>query len=555
MSVAILITDENQIDDVLDWGEFLADCESAELIVLVLRKNNGERQWVQLDAASYKAKDEQSSLIKALAARLFESDGSSLEPSPQTDNTQPEDETSEVAEPGPSSPATTIRILNDKQPEWALVDEISSLDIKLLILPEVHVGKSASQSESWIKSLYQQAPCETMQVRSHTESKREGLRILVVTTGLRADTNAIQRGLKIAKCSNGELSAIYFQPDIDTVAREVGRNILVGIVENSIGQDASTHLHVQLANTVREGLSQMELDSYDLILCGTRNDRESAKFLSIPALRDEKLDLCVATVRKPIPLANRFVNNFQTWIEGFIPQLKRHQRIELVKRIQTSAKWDFDFGMLISLSTLIAALGLIRNSASVVIGAMLVAPLMTPIVGMGLGLAQSNNRLVRNSMRSIWRGFATALLIGAIVGLLTNPEITSEMAARGSPNFLDMVVALVSGIAAAYALGRPNLLSALPGVAIAAALVPPLATSGIALSQGELHLSYGALLLFCTNIVAIILGTAFTFWTVGIRQDLMDPKSRAWPLWVFFAVVLLCIGLTVMMSLNNLTPE
>lgn len=186
-----------------------------------------------------------------------------------------------------------------------------------------------------------------------------------------------------------------------------------------------------------------------------------------------------------------------------VPQLQREQRLALVERVQSNSHWDFDFFALMCLSTLIAGVGLLQNAPAVVIGAMLVAPLMTPMLGVGLALAQGNPFLLRSALRSVLLGFLTAVALGLGLGLahpgLQHP--TLEMLSRGGPHLLDLAVAFVSGVAAAYATSRPNLLAALPGVAIAAALVPPLATAGLALSMGEFDLFVGAGLLFLTNMV------------------------------------------------------
>ena len=179
-----------------------------------------------------------------------------------------------------------------------------------------------------------------------------------------------------------------------------------------------------------------------------------------------------------------------------------------------------DFITLIALSTAIAALGLIQNSAAVVIGAMLVAPLMTPMLGAGLGLLQGNILLVREAITSIVLGFSISLGIGISFGFLTPGLVElTELQARCGPNILDLFIALFSGIAAAYALARPGLLGALPGVAIAAALVPPIATTGIALSIGAVVEAALAATLFGTNLVAIILSSAATFFIARCPGD------------------------------------
>jgi uncharacterized membrane protein len=140
---------------------------------------------------------------------------------------------------------------------------------------------------------------------------------------------------------------------------------------------------------------------------------------------------------------------------------------------------------------------------------------MTPLVGTGLALAQGNARLARSAMTSLGAGFCLAFVLGWLAGvMLPGITITGEMAARGAPNLVDLHIALLSGIAAAYASSRPHLSAAFPGVAIAAALVPPIATSGIALSAGDIRVAVGAAVLFATNLVPSSSGppSAFGWW-------------------------------------------
>jgi uncharacterized hydrophobic protein (TIGR00271 family) len=274
-----------------------------------------------------------------------------------------------------------------------------------------------------------------------------------------------------------------------------------------------------------------------------------------------------AVVRPAESLSNRLWGRLDRWIRSTVPQLAREERVDLVTRIQTSSQWDFDFILLISLATLIACLGLAEDSGAVIVGAMLVAPLMTPIAGVGLGVAHSNSFLTRVALRTALRGFATAMLIAVLFGLCVQviswtgwlaplqstgmypAEYPAEMESRTHPQVYDLLIALASGMAAAYAMGRPNLFSALPGVAIAAALVPPIATSGIALAHGDLVKGGGALLLFVTNIVTIILGTALVFRAVGVRSQKEGQAAAKWPRYSLLLLVALSILVTVMMAL------
>jgi uncharacterized hydrophobic protein (TIGR00271 family) len=183
---------------------------------------------------------------------------------------------------------------------------------------------------------------------------------------------------------------------------------------------------------------------------------------------------------------------------------------------------------------------------AVVIGAMLVAPLMTPLIGGGLALVQGNWPLWRRSARAVLLGFFAALLIGMALGLAARWlgfGLTGELAARGEPTLLDLGVAFVSGIAAAYCVARPRLSGALAGVAIAAALVPPIATVGICLSLGETVTARGAALLFGTNVVAIVLGAAMNFFAAGIRGH--RERSGLWSRRLVIGLALLCGGLAI----------
>ncbi len=219
--------------------------------------------------------------------------------------------------------------------------------------------------------------------------------------------------------------------------------------------------------------------------------------------------------------------------------MARAERIALYDKLQSGSEWNFDFMTLIALSTAIAALGLIQDSGAVVIGAMLVAPLMTPILGAGLALVQGNYPLLKTSGKAVALGYLIALMIGFALGwLFPVPELTPQLAARGGPTLLDMGVAFLSGLAAAFCLGRPGLVAALPGVAIAAALVPPIATTGVCLALGESGTARGAGLLFGTNVVAIILGAAVSYYAGGVRGKRGAGSHQRWVRYSFLALLL-----------------
>jgi uncharacterized hydrophobic protein (TIGR00271 family) len=158
---------------------------------------------------------------------------------------------------------------------------------------------------------------------------------------------------------------------------------------------------------------------------------------------------------------------------------------------------------------------------------MLVAPLMSPILAFSLGLVLSDVRLLRLSVEAVFKGVALAVIIAAFIGVLSPfKELTGEMMARTQPTLLDLAVALASGMAGAYALAREDVSAALPGVAIAAALMPPLAVVGLGLSLGDARVSGGAFLLFVANIAAISLAGVIVFMLLGIRPQIRQPEAQ-----------------------------
>lgn len=178
------------------------------------------------------------------------------------------------------------------------------------------------------------------------------------------------------------------------------------------------------------------------------------------------------------------------------------------------------FFALMSFASIIASMGVVTDSTAVVIGAMLIAPLMTPLMGMALSLVMGwPRRLVRSTSIAVG-GIAVAigvgLLIGVIVPALIDTSTNTQILGRASPTTLDLIIALAAGAAGAYGLSRPDVSDSLPGVAIAISLVPPLTVVGIAWSQGDWAAGNGALLLFSTNMLAILAMGGVTFILTGI---------------------------------------
>lgn len=178
--------------------------------------------------------------------------------------------------------------------------------------------------------------------------------------------------------------------------------------------------------------------------------------------------------------------------------------------------WVYRFVVMLTLSVIVAVMGLSLNSAAVVIGAMLLAPLMQPVLATGAALSMA---LFTKSLISISKTAAATLWCIAVAyvisWILPDAELTNEVLSRTQPDIKDLVVALAAGAAGAYATVRADVSSSLPGVAVAVALVPPLGSVGITLEHGETALAFSALLLYITNLAAIIFASIVVFVGTG----------------------------------------
>lgn len=227
---------------------------------------------------------------------------------------------------------------------------------------------------------------------------------------------------------------------------------------------------------------------------------------------------------------------------------------DLFMLMRESAKATPAYITLMVLSTFLAVFGLFANSIPVVIGAMILAPLMGPIIALALGTLRQEDALMLASGRSIAIGTFVALACAMLAAwFIPLNHITTEISARINPTLLDLGVAVVSGIAGAYAHARAEVAKSLAGVAIAVALVPPLAVAGIGLGWGDMTVFYGAFLLYLTNLVGIVLAALITFMVLGYSP--FHRAKRGLMLSLVMAGILtvpLAIGFGRMVDENNI---
>ena len=208
--------------------------------------------------------------------------------------------------------------------------------------------------------------------------------------------------------------------------------------------------------------------------------------------------------------------NFQAQRLPFFTHASEEQYQSLFVSLREEAKASNTFMTLIFLSTLLATVGLYLNSSSVIIGAMLLAPLMQPIVSFSMGVLRRSQSIFTESLKTIMIGVLIALVSAAFFALVMPFEsLTNEMQGRLKPSILDLIVALISGTAAAYAKNNEKIVGSLVGVSIAVALVPPIAVAGIGLGWGNWDMFYHAFLLFLTNFAGIVFAASMLFLMQG----------------------------------------
>jgi len=213
------------------------------------------------------------------------------------------------------------------------------------------------------------------------------------------------------------------------------------------------------------------------------------------------------------------------------------------------------FWVLLVLATVIATSGVVADSTATVIGAMIVAPLMTPILGTALSVVLANRRLVAVNFGLVIVGALSVIAIAYLIGMTSQMHLVadsnSQIAGRVSPRLIDLVGALATGAVGAFATVRSDVSDTLPGVAIAISLVPPLAVVGLTLESGEPSQALGALLLFGTNVSAIIATGTVVFLSYRVRQAAIDAGlpigrlHRGALVTAFASVVILAIPLSL----------
>lgn len=239
---------------------------------------------------------------------------------------------------------------------------------------------------------------------------------------------------------------------------------------------------------------------------------------------------------------------------ALIPNLSGEEGDNLRHQVYADGKLSVGYMLMCGLSAGIAALGLLQSSTAVVIGAMLVSPLMTPIVSLGFAFASLDGKRIREAAKVVAIGALIGIAVGALLTWISPiRNATPEILARTEPTLLDLAIALLSGIAGGYAIVREKGGTAI-GVAIATALMPPLAVVGYGLGVGRLDYASGAFLLFLTNLAAIAFAIGLIARLSGSAKPFADVEVNRSA--AFFGVLaFLALATPLALTLMRVTHE
>ncbi len=409
--------------------------------------------------------------------------------------------------------AATVTAIEHPMPVTEVVNHVRKRDARLLVtgpfeLPPVN--EEAQTSDELVHS----SPCQTFATLFGAKAPSEVKRILFVVTGEVHDRSALRL--------------------VDTLRQRRGAHVTIGLVEDETGakagrggqswirallHDAGLDQESFEAKVVTDRLKHRGIiklfEDHDLVVIGA--DAVS----QVRPLRQSLGGATVAIVRRAPPVR---LSALAHWL----PRINPADHADLRVNLRLGSEWGPDFVGMLGLASAIASLGLMQDSPAVVIGSMLLAPLMTPMIGLGLALAQADKRMLRQCGKSIGLGFLLTLAVSYLIGLITpsGETLPAEVLARGGPNVLDLLIAVFAAAAATFAMARPNIAGAIAGVAIATALVPPVCAVGISLAHGALGNAFGAAALFFTNLVAIIVMSSFTFSLLGVTASRALPRRR-----------------------------
>ena len=435
-------------------------------------------------------------------------------------------------------------------------------DLILLTWP-VSSSQEGTRMGRVLDPVVRNAPCDVAVVAYHPASSNEDEdpvdrldihNILVPTAGGPHAPLATRLALLLAREFEASTRTVYVaRPDASEADLAQGheriestlttmREALQSLLRIDPSQD-DVHLEsvVVQSPSVVDGIIQAGADS-DLVFIGASEESliDQVVFGTLPEQVARACPTPVVMVKSYRGLPRFWLQRIWDSLSQALPKLSLEEQVEVYKRVRRDSRPDTDFFVMMGLAATIATYGLLQGSAAVIIGAMLVAPLFTPILAGSLAVVQGDIRMLRLSVEAALKGIALAIGLAVVLTALSPLRtLTPEIISRTSPNLFDLAVALASGAAGAYAVARKDVATALPGVAIAAALVPPLCVVGVGIAMGSTRITGGATLLFVTNLIAITLAGSTTLLLLGFRPAAGAEREARLRLGILTSLVLL----------------
>lgn len=458
----------------------------------------------------------------------------------------------EEGEEGSVLPLTRV----GRDPVQAIMDTAREESVNLVLLnwrvtgivdEPVFSRSAAVERGRLVSDLVRGAAC--MVAALDGQLKDHPRRILVPTAGGPHAPVAARLALDLARLWGAEVVGLNIVRDeSDDEAMALARQVVLGTFEGLPDAEKVMVRLITSGQSIASTLVEEANQDYDLVMLGASNEGllDRVLFGDIPQQVAEQTETAAIMVRSRRPVQEAQLHLLWDRVLNALPSLDAEEQIDLYRSLRRGARPSINYFVLIVLSALIATFGLWQNSAAVIIGAMLVAPLMTPIVATSLGIVMGDGRTIRVALEATVKGVFLSIAIALFFTiLLPEQRVGSEILARTQPTFVDLGVALASGAAGAYALARREVSAALPGVAIAAALMPPLCTVGIGLAAFSAGIAGGAMLLFTTNLIAITVAGSLVFLLLGMRPRRGEKKDRTAR---FQRGLLLALGLLVIIS-------
>lgn len=450
---------------------------------------------------------------------------------------EPGEATQEAVRAALGDARARVSTVHEPEPFPTVVSKCVESSARLLVTCRFELAGGPRPRTS--SALIDAAPCRTFVALYGEHGPKDVQRVLAYLDGTAHDRAVVELARRLADAYGVAVTPATIEDDIGEGAEEVGRRSLRSALHDAgVADEDRYEPRVVVDNHPVRGMLRCA-EGHELVLVGATSAR------LVEHLEKALKGTTAVVVKRRPPLRRRM-------LPDWIPRINPSDYAELVQDLRSGSRWRIDFIVMLAMASAIATLGLIQNSPAVVIGSMLLAPLMTPMIGFGLALVQANPRLVRLSMESVGLGIVLTLLVSFVIAWVTpaGETLSPETLSRCQPNLLDLGIAFFAAIAAAFALARPGIAAAVAGVAIATALVPPLCSVGISLAYAEFLNALGAFVLFTTNVLTIVVAASLTFTLMGVSADRALPPYRRRARRVIAVLVGLVLVLSIPLSMT-----